>query len=258
MAARQLSRTPVLMYHGILSGGDGSRDKYGVSLADFQKHLATLRTRGLRVLTLSELRDAKLSSPSVVITFDDGLSSDYLNAFPTLGACGMTAHFFVNTANVDRPGFLTWNQIREMDRAGMQIGSHGHQHVDHSQPSEERLTAELSLSQRMLSEELGHAIDWFAPPYGFVNQKAIRAARAAGFSGVATSRIAMAKMGCAVIPRVAIESATTAPEFEALLSGDTSLYLKRNLRAFSLYLPKQLLLRFKPSALGVSVLQEQA
>ena len=258
MAARQLGRTPVLMYHGILSGGDGSRDKYGVTVANFQKQLARLQTLGFRVIALSELRDTKLCGPSAVITFDDGLSSDYLNAFPALGACGMTAHFFVNTANVDRPGFMTWKQIREMDRAGMEIGSHGHQHVDHSQPSEERLTAELSLSQRILSEELGHAIDWFAPPYGFVNQKTIRAARAAGFSGVATSRIATAKAGCAVVPRVAIESTTTAQEFEAILAGDTSLYLKRNLRALGLYLPKQLLLRFKPSALGVSVLQEQA
>src|SRR5689334_6014101 len=54
MAARQLGRTPVLMYHGILSGGDGSRDKYGVTAANFQKQLATLRTLGLRVITLSE------------------------------------------------------------------------------------------------------------------------------------------------------------------------------------------------------------
>lgn len=258
MAARQLSRTPVLMYHEILAGEDVSRDKYGVTLTNFQEQLAMLQKFGLHVVTLSELRDAKLPGPSVIVTFDDGLSSDYANAFPALTACGMTAHFFVNTANVGRSGFMTWKQIREMDKAGMQIGSHGHQHVDHSQPGEGLLTKELSLSQRMLSEELGHTVEWFAPPYGFVNQKTIRAAHAAGFVGVATSRIAMAEMGCTVVPRVAIESATSVWEFESIVSGSAPLYLKRNMRAVSLYLPKQFLLRFRPSALGVSVLQEQA
>lgn len=258
MAARQLSRTPVLMYHGILAGEDTSRDKYGVSLARFREQLATIEKHHLGVASLSDLRDGKVLKPSVVITFDDGLSSDYQNAFPALVACGMTAHFFVNTANVGKSGFLTWAQIKEMDKAGMQIGSHGHQHVDHSQPSEGRLTRELSLSQKILQNELGHAIEWFAPPYGFINRKAIRAARAAGFSGVATSRIATATTGSDVVPRVAIESTTSATKFQAILDGTTSVYLQKNLRAISLYLPRQFLLRFKPSALGVSVLQEHA
>ncbi len=258
MAASQLSRTPVLMYHGILAGEDASRDKYGVSLATFREQLATIGNQRSSVATLSDLRDGKLSKPSVIITFDDGLSSDHMNAFPALAACGMTAHFFVNTANVGQSGFMTWAHIREMDQAGMQIGSHGHQHVDHSQPSEERLTKELSLSRQILQDELGHAIEWFAPPYGFVNRKTLRAARAAGFSGVATSRIAMAKTGCDVVPRVAIDSNISLSEFHAILNGSTSVYFQKSLRAASLYLPKQFLLRFRPSALGVNVLQEHA
>jgi len=246
------------MYHGILAENQQGRDKYGVCLRTFRQQLATLKTRGLLTATLSDLRDAKLLMPSVVLTFDDGLSSDYTNAFPALAEFRMTAHFFVNTANVGKAGFLTWAQIREMDQAGMQIGSHGHQHVDHSQPSEQRLVKELSLSRRMLEDELGHPIEWFAPPYGFVNGKTIRAARCAGFSGVANSRIAMAELGASVVPRVAVECGTSAGEFEAILFGRASVYFKRNLRALGLYLPRQLLLRLKPNALGVSVLEEHA
>lgn len=258
MATSQLSRTPVLMYHGILSHGTQGRDKYGVTQEAFGEQLLSLRKHELNIVSLSALREQEFARPSAVITFDDGLESDYSNAFPALAERQMTAHFFVNTTNVGKPGYMGWSQIREMDRTGMHIGSHGHQHVDHSQPSEIRLTAELRVSRQMLEDQLGHAVEWFAPPYGFVNRKTVRAARAAGFSGIVTSRIAMATPGRSVVPRIAIDATTSPREFHGIITGSIGPYLWRNLRAFSLYLPKQFLLRFKPSALGVNVLQEQS
>jgi peptidoglycan/xylan/chitin deacetylase (PgdA/CDA1 family) len=258
VAASKLSGTPVLMYHGILTSGTAGGDKYGIPEETFRRHLDELRKHRLRIRTLSDLRSAQLDSQSVVITFDDGLISDFTTALPALDKHGVTAHFFVNTANVGKPGYMDWTQIREMDRAGMQIGSHGHQHVDHSQPSEQTLIKELRISREMLQAELGHAVDWFAPPYGFVNRKTIRAAEAAGFSGVATSWIALAAAGSKLVPRIAIEASTTDQEFRAIILGRSSIYLRRNFRAMGLYFPKQLLLRYKPSALGINVLQEHA
>jgi peptidoglycan/xylan/chitin deacetylase (PgdA/CDA1 family) len=258
VATSKLNGTPVLMYHGIAASGAAGIDKYGVTQDKFLRQLGLLRQQELKVCTLSELRAAKLDSKSVVITFDDGLNSDYAIALPALTECNLTAHFFVNTANVGKPGYMNWTQVREMDRTGMQIGSHGHQHVDHSRPSEQTLVKELRMSREMLQDELGHAVEWFAPPYGFVNRKTIRAAEAAGFSGVATSRISLAEAGSAVVPRIAVEASTTDHEFQAIILGRASIYLKRNLRAMGLYFPKQLLLRYKPSMLGVNVLQEHA
>lgn len=258
MAAGELSRTPVLMYHGIVAAGTTGVDKYGISQEKFRSQLDALTQHGLCVRTLSDLRDKKVDSRSVVITFDDGLVSDYEIALPALSERKIAAHFFVNTVNVGKTGYLNWTRIREMDLAGMQIGSHGHQHADHSRPSEQTLVKELRMSREMLQAELGHAIEWFAPPYGFVNRKTIRAAEAAGFSGVATSKIALAETGANVVPRIAIEESTTDHEFHEIIVGSTSIYRKRNLRAMGLYFPKQLLLRFKPSALGVNVMQEQA
>jgi len=258
VAAGKLNGTPVLMYHGIVETGTACTDKYGISREIFRRQLDELKQRQLHVCTLTDLRNEKLDSPSVVITFDDGLVSDYAAALPLLRERTLTAHFFLNTRNVGRPGYMNWSQVREMDRAGMQIGSHGHQHVDHSRPSEQTLVRELRMSRDILQNELGHEIEWFAPPYGFVNPKTVRAAKAAGFSGVATSRIALAKPGTAVVPRVAIEASTTDREFSEIILGSTSIYLKRSVRAIGLYFPKQFLLRFRPSVLGVDVLQEHA
>jgi len=258
VAAGKLGGTPVLMYHGIVAAGATGVDKYGISVEKFRSQLDALKQHRLHVRTLSDLRDKKLDLQSVVITFDDGLVSDYETALPTLSERTIAAHFFVNTANVGKPGYMNWTQIREMDHAGMQIGSHGHQHVDHSRPSEQALVKELRLSREMLQAELGHTIEWFAPPYGFVNRKTIRAAEAAGFSGIATSKIALAEPGSKVVPRIAVEGSTTDHEFHEIIVGSNSIYRKRNLRAMGLYFPKRLLLRFKPSELGVNVMQEQA
>ena len=258
MAAGKLNGTPILMYHGIVEIGSAGADKYAISQETFRQQADELKERQLHVSTLTDLRDGNLDSPSVVITFDDGLASDYAVALPVLSERRLKAHFFVNTSNVGRPGYVNWSQIREMDRAGMQIGSHGHQHVDHSRPSEQTLVRELRMSRDILQNEVGHEIEWFAPPYGFVNPKTVRAAKAAGFSGVATSRIALATPGTSVVPRVAIEANTTEREFSEIILGNASIYFKRSMRAMGLYLPKQFLLRFKPSVLGVDVLQEHA
>jgi len=258
VAASKLSGTPVLMYHGIVAAGTAGVDKYGISPEKFRSQLDALTRNRLHVHTLSDLRDKKLNSQSIIITFDDGLISDYEIGLPALSERKFAAHFFVNTANIGKPGYTNWAQLREMDDAGMQIGSHGHQHVDHSRPGEQILVKELRLSREMLQAELGRAIEWFAPPYGFVNRKTIRAAEAAGFSGIATSKIALAEPGSKVVPRIAIEGNTTDHEFHEIIVGSNSIYRKRNLRAMGLYFPKRLLLRFKPSALGVNVMQEQA
>jgi len=89
-----LSGTPVLMYHGIVAAGATGADKYGISEEAFRRQLGGMTKHKLRVGTLSELRGAKLDSPSIVITFDDGLTSDHAVAFPALVERKLTAHFF--------------------------------------------------------------------------------------------------------------------------------------------------------------------
>jgi peptidoglycan/xylan/chitin deacetylase (PgdA/CDA1 family) len=66
----------------------------------------------------------------VILTFDDGYADAYTNAFPILKKYGMTATFFVVTEWLDtrQPGYLTWDQVREMSAAGMSIQSHTRTH----------------------------------------------------------------------------------------------------------------------------------
>jgi peptidoglycan/xylan/chitin deacetylase (PgdA/CDA1 family) len=62
--------------------------------------------------------------------------------------------------------FATWEEIGEMVRGGMAIGSHTHNHKVLSRTSEQDQTRELSLSKQILEERLGVPITALAYPVG--------------------------------------------------------------------------------------------
>jgi peptidoglycan/xylan/chitin deacetylase (PgdA/CDA1 family) len=62
--------------------------------------------------------------------------------------------------------FLNWDEAREMNRAGMAIGSHAHSHFALSQLGPKRQYEELSLSRAILKEQLGVEADVLAYPFG--------------------------------------------------------------------------------------------
>ena len=64
-----------------------------------------------------------LPEKSIGLTFDDGYADIYESVFPILKKYRMTATFYVVKLTEDRkPGYVTWEQLREMAAAGMEIG----------------------------------------------------------------------------------------------------------------------------------------
>jgi peptidoglycan/xylan/chitin deacetylase (PgdA/CDA1 family) len=61
---------------------------------------------------------------------------------------------------------LTWDQIREMDTAGIEFGSHTVTHTILSRIPREELFKELRESKRRLTEQLGRSVTSFAYPNG--------------------------------------------------------------------------------------------
>ena len=54
---------------------------------------------------------------TVSLTFDDGWDSQQ-TAATMLAAHGLKGTFYVNSANIDQPGYLTWAQLTAMNAAG--------------------------------------------------------------------------------------------------------------------------------------------
>ena len=79
---------------------------------------------------------------------------------------------------------MTWDEVREMQAAGMEIGSHGVGHRMLAKLSADETHAEMSESKQVLERELGRAINVLAYPVGGMdayNENVIAAAMDAGY-----------------------------------------------------------------------------
>lgn len=183
-------RAIVLVYHHIAEHKpDATQIERDVTIppAAFEQHLRHIRDDGYAVIPYGQLVDCltigtPLPPKAVVLTFDDGLASQYRLALPLLERFGQTATFFVPTAYLGGGRILmSWEQVRDLDRRGMTIGSHSHTHQDQRQLPPDRLRQELTESKRILEMRLGKPIQYFAHPFGALNAQTLAATAAAGY-----------------------------------------------------------------------------
>jgi len=250
----RLSGVAVLMYHGIRSQANKAeaRDKYCLDEDRFVSQLDRCSRAALPVISLKHnWRNAQDAAGAVVATFDDGSASDFDVAFPRLLERGYSADFFVNSSTVGKPGFVSWDQLREMDRAGMSIQSHGSEHVPLTLLSAETLREQLLRGRTEIQDRLGSEVEFISVPFGFMNSRVLDAALEVGFTAVCDSVSWPARMGNRVIHRIAVERGTSEREFESLVFRSAKPFIGRNLRRTMLHIPKQILLHLAPGILGL-------
>ena len=175
----------ILMYHRF---GEDSFPSTNVRLTQFEEHLEVLSHGDYTVLPLDDIvarlqSGTPLPDRTVGITIDDAYLSVYDEAFPRLQAYGFTATVFVATQPVDRGlrGYMSWDQLRELQAAGFGIGSQTRTHPHMHRLSADKNRAELDVSNSRFIVELGMRPDLFAYPYGEYSLSVIDAVKDAGF-----------------------------------------------------------------------------
>ncbi|HEY9228140.1 MAG TPA: polysaccharide deacetylase family protein, partial [Gemmatimonadaceae bacterium] len=122
-----------------------------------------------------------LPERAVVITFDDGWASQYRYAFPILRQLGLTATFFIYSKPIGHdPLWMNWGQIRELQDAGMTIGSHSRTHplLTDLRVS---LQDEIDDSRADIKRMTGKLPAFFAYPYGAWDPRSMAQVEAAGY-----------------------------------------------------------------------------
>lgn len=77
--------------------------------------------------------------------------------------------------------FLTWDQLREMERGGMSVASHTCTHKILTQISDDDASQELRRSRETLEKELGHPVVSFAFPNGDYEPRHMKLAWEGGY-----------------------------------------------------------------------------
>ena len=201
----------VLMYHSIADTGSPQTSRWRVSRRRFAAQLDWLRENGYRSIGADELElfladSAPLDERVVVLTFDDAYRDFYTNAWPLLREYGFHAMLFVVTSHVggtsswnrhlgdDQP-LMSWEEIREVSSAGIEIGSHGNRHDPLSGLPPETLQHEAQTSKKCLEERLSRTVVSIAYPYGDTSAAVRHCVRNAGYRlgfGTATGKVTRA------------------------------------------------------------------
>ncbi len=184
-------RVPILMYHYLSAPPPGAniyRRDLSVSPEQFDAQLSYLQQHGYHTVSLRDLlyalnRGRDLPDKPIILTFDDGYADNYTNAFPILRKYGFTATFFVLTSLVDEehPGYLTWLQIREMSRAGMEIGSHSKDHPDLRHRSRDFLIWQILGSKQSIEDHTRRPVFAFSYPSGHYDVRVEKVLAEAGY-----------------------------------------------------------------------------
>jgi peptidoglycan/xylan/chitin deacetylase (PgdA/CDA1 family) len=169
----------VLMYHRF---GEDQYPSTSIRLEQFRAQLDYLRYEGFTIWPLRRLLDAvfrnkPVPDKTVALTVDDAYLSLYKNAYPLIKEYQIPLTVFISTDAVDRgqSGYMSWAQMREMQRLGVDFANHSasHTHLHRRQEGEDaaawrkRVKRDILHAEQRIKTELGaQGMKLFAYPYG--------------------------------------------------------------------------------------------
>ncbi|OGW75261.1 MAG: hypothetical protein A2Z72_00835 [Omnitrophica bacterium RBG_13_46_9] len=187
----------ILMYHSIGEEDAAALDGYGSKLnvrpETFSKQMKFLKDKGYKIISLDELirrvdKGEKVPHKTAAITFDDGLRNNFINAYPVLKKYGFPATIFVATDFVGKENFLTWDDIRTMQKGNISIGNHTVSHRWLPSLDDDSLRRELVDSKEILERMISGRVKVLSYPLGGFDERARALAKDAGYIGaVATN-----------------------------------------------------------------------
>ncbi len=178
----------VLLYHRISDEKTGSSlDKFSISLKSFERQVYTLKKRGFLNADPDNIEEISkkrlyLKNRYVMFTFDDGYK-DNLQAAKILKKYGYSGLFFIGTAylggKLNGVEMLTEEDLINLRRSGMFLGSHSHEHVKLSELPPSQMKAQIEKSFKLLSKF--QKVEDFAYPFGNYSEEVIELVKSLGF-----------------------------------------------------------------------------
>lgn len=184
--------TAFLMYHELSIPGrstcqaEPGYTRYVVPAADFRAQMKRLSDEGWRGQGVTQSLQS-FADKNVCITFDDGCETDLLSAAPLLTELGFGATSYVTVNFLNRPGYMTPAQVRELDGLGVEIGCHSLTHAYLTDVDDAQLREETAGAKDRLEQIAGVPVDHFSCPGGRWDTRVANAVKQANFRTMATS-----------------------------------------------------------------------
>lgn len=196
---------PILYYHFVGYPPSNARIKgLYTSKKQFEWQVKQLVNHKFNFLTFEDIATNRFDTTkrNIVLTFDDGCESVYLNAFPILKKYNAKAVLYVvadsigernivwsQNENLVPLNIVTTEQIVEMSNNGIEIGSHLCNHVHLTGLTSEEVHSELFDSKSKLENILNKPVLSVAYPFGSYTSAIAAIASEVGYKyGVVTKQ----------------------------------------------------------------------
>lgn len=184
---------PIFCYHKI----SNDNDLMSIKPERFQSQLAELKKMGYYTIHLEDAyqywqRGEKIAPGALVITFDDGYQDNFSQAEPILEKMGAEATAFIIVNRQIQWDFMDWDEVRGLQKAGWEMGSHSWSHFDLSIRPDYHGELEIRKSRLEIEKRSGGRAYWFAYPYGYWNKETAQWVEKSGYHGAVTTRFGIA------------------------------------------------------------------
>jgi peptidoglycan/xylan/chitin deacetylase (PgdA/CDA1 family) len=116
-------------------------------------------------LFAQSVSDRVTSDKVVILNFDDGRKTQFAQAKPILDKYGFKATFYVVCNYLEnKPGYMDWNEVKQLYEEGNDIGSHSMSHAHLGNLSKKDVKFQVGQSKKCL-EDHGIDVTSFAYPF---------------------------------------------------------------------------------------------
>jgi peptidoglycan/xylan/chitin deacetylase (PgdA/CDA1 family) len=206
---------PIIMYHQVKESDLGNDV---ISPIEFENDLKYLAENHYNTITMTQLIEyvydkKELPQNPVILSFDDGYLSTYLNVYPLLKEYNMRIVLSIIGKSVDEfskvcdeninYSHITWDEVKEMQQSGLvEIQNHSYnlhkissKRYGCSQSSnespehyEELIGTDINLLQEKIKTVTGNSPNSFTYPYGRYNDNLEHIIKKLGFKSTLTCK----------------------------------------------------------------------
>ncbi len=180
---------PVLCYHHIREARPGQSQtikNYSVSPASFAEQMRALKDSGYQTILPGELYNYlaygdKLPAKPVMLTFDDTDEEQFSIGAKEMDKYGFKGVYFIMTVSVNRPRYMTKDQLKQLSDNGHNIEAHTWDHHMVTKYQGEDWNKQLVTPRKTIEDITGKPATYFAYPFGLWNPAAIPELKKTGY-----------------------------------------------------------------------------
>ncbi len=182
-------QVPVLCYHHIREAKPGQSEtfkSYSVSPDQFAAQMKVLKDSGYESILPDQLYDylvhnGPLPPKPVMLTFDDTDEEQFTVGAKEMKNNGFKGVFFIMTVSINRPHYMTKEQIKELSDDGNAVESHTWDHHMVTKYKGDDWNIQFVKPRKTIEDITGKPANYFAYPYGLWNEAAFPELEKAGF-----------------------------------------------------------------------------